>query len=408
MSDKPTRQQLHWQRQEFGMFCHFGINTFYGKEWSDGTLDPAGYNPARLDARQWVQTAQEAGMRYLIFTAKHHDGFCNWPTETTNYSVCATPWKGGKGDVVGELAEACRDAGMPLGLYLSPWDRHEPCYPDATAYDRFYTRQLTELCTRYGPLFEIWFDGAGSAGRVYDWEMIMEVVDRHQPQAVVFNMGRPTIRWVGNEDGLAADPCHYIQKGSYRPPECDVPIRRHWFWQPDDLRTLKSREHLLGIYYRSVGLGANLLLNVPPDREGLIAAEDRARLLEMSAELGRRFAQPIPARKRHQGQTVTLTFGREIELDHLVLQERLLDGQKVDGWSLYADESDVPIAEGRTIGQKRILVFPALRARRLRLALNSEARLHSAIAFRTGCEQLPAVAARGPDAEFADKVDRPA
>ena len=170
----------------------------------------------------------------------------------------------------------------------------------------------------------------------------------------------------------------------------------------------RAVEHLLGIYYRSVGLGANLLLNVPPDRDGLISAEDRARLLELARRARRRFAQPLPARKRHQGQTVTLTFGREVEIDHLVLQEKLLQGQKVDGWALYAEGSDAPIAQGRTIGQKRILVFPLLRARRLRLVLDApDARLHHATAFRSGCEQLPAVTVRGSDAEWADKVDRP-
>lgn len=217
-------------------------------------------------------------MGYVILTAKHHDGFCLWPTDTTDYSVAATPYKHGKGDVVGEVAQACRDAGLPLGLYLSPWDRHEPRYPDAAAYDAFYCRQLTELCTRYGPVFEIWFDGAGSEGRMYNWDAIMDVVDRHQPDAVVFNMGRPTIRWVGNEDGLAADPTYYAVRqtpGSahftaayletaprYLPPECDVSIRRGWFWHPDDLPTLKSLEHLLTHCARSIWVNGDLLVTI--------------------------------------------------------------------------------------------------------------------------------------------------
>ncbi len=419
MSIKPTAGQLAWQDAELGLFCHFGINTFYGKEWSNGTLDPAGFNPTRLDAHQWVETALAAGARYMIFTAKHHDGFCLWPTATTEYSVASSPYKGGKGDVVGELAQACHELNMPLGLYLSPWDRHEPCYSDPQAYDRFYTRQLTELCTRYGPLFELWFDGAGSEGRVYNWEMIMDVVDRYQPQAMVFNMGRKTIRWVGNEDGLAADPNYYVvqsvdisaftdqkealSEGVYLPPECDVAIRRNWFWQPDDLHTLKSVEHLLGIYYRSVGLGGNLLLNVPPNREGLIASEDRARLLEWKAALDSRFANPLPARLRQEGPRVWAEFDHPITFDHLVLCEDLVDGQWIDGHRIWAGERC--IAEGITVGHKRIHVFPATCAEAVCIELNTPlARLRSVTAYRTGYETLPHVPDRPDYGDWSAKV----
>ena len=240
----PTPAQLHYQQEHaFALFLHFGINTFYGKEWSDGTLDPAGFNPTELDTRQWVDTAKEAGAAHVILTAKHHDGFCLWQTDTTDYSVASSPWKDGKGDVVAELAEACRDAGLGLGLYLSPWDRHEESWEtDHAAYDAFYLRQLEELTTRYGPIYELWFDGAGSEQHPYDWDAIMDVIDRNQPGAMVFNMGRPTVRWVGNEDGLASDPCWYTVSeteksmytdareglpggGWYLPPECDVSIR---------------------------------------------------------------------------------------------------------------------------------------------------------------------------------------
>ena len=169
----PTPLQRRWLEAELGLFCHFGINTFYDKEWSDGTLSPTGFDPTDFNARQWVDVAIAGGFKYLILTAKHHDGFCLWPTETTAYSVRSSPFQCGKGDVVASLADACREAGLAFGLYLSPWDRHEPTYADSAAYDRFYVRQLTELCTRYGELFELWFDGAGSEGRVYGWESFM-------------------------------------------------------------------------------------------------------------------------------------------------------------------------------------------------------------------------------------------
>lgn len=392
----PTSLQLNWQAQEFGMFCHFGINTFYRKEWSDGTLSPAAFNPAHLDARQWVETAQAAGMRYLIFTAKHHDGFCLWPTDTTDYSVRSAPYRSGRGDVVGEVARACQEAGLHFGLYLSPWDRHEPCYNDPPAYDDFYIRQLTELCTRYGPLFEVWFDGAGSEGRVYHWDRIMEVVNRYQPQAMVFNMGRPTIRWVGNEDGLAADPNPYVVDGRYLPPECDVPIRQNWFWQPDDAHTLKSVEHLLGIYYRSIGYGANLLLNVPPNNEGLLDELDRQRLLDFSQAVQQRFTAPIPAALRQEGSTATITFDSPATFDHLVLQENLEQGQKINRYQVLVGGRS--ITEGFTIGYKKIDVFPAVEARELQVIFDqSSARLTCATAYRTGFERLPELEPPGID-----------
>ncbi|MEV4415223.1 alpha-L-fucosidase [Catellatospora sp. NPDC049609] len=410
MSAIPTPGQLAWQEAGFGLFLHFGLNTFHGREWSDGTLDPATFDPADLDAAQWVDVAQRAGARYVVLTAKHHDGFCLWPTRTTDYSVAAAPWRGGRGDVVGELAAACRAAGMPLGLYLSPWDRNAACYPDPAAYDAFYLAQLTELCTEYGPLFELWFDGAGSEGRAYDWDAIMEVVGRHQPDAMVFNMGRPTIRWVGNEDGLAADPCRYtvdrlgrsmftadhdtLDGARYLPPECDVPIRAHWFWQPDDLGTLKSAEHLLAIWYRSVGLGAGLLLNVPPDRSGRLDETDVARLLEVTDELRRRFAAPLPARLTHEPGRAIADFAEEVAFDHVELREDLTSGQRVGGHQLHC--GDAVVACGHTVGVRRWHAFPTVRTRRLTVTLDDPAaRLTAVTAFRTGHEALPRLAEQG-------------
>ena len=399
----PTPAQLAWQRAATGMFCHFGVNTFYGREWSDGSLDPAGFDPSGLDADQWAETAAAAGMRYLVVTAKHHDGFCLWPTSTTDYSVRSSPWRAGKGDVVGEVAAACERAGIGLGIYLSPWDRNAACYSDPAAYDEFYCRQLTELCTSYGPIVETWFDGAGSQGRVYDWDAIMGVVGRHQPDAMVFNMGHPTIRWIGNEDGLAQDPCFYgvstasltadakpgeLRGEHYVPPECDVAIRRNWFWQPDDLDTLKSVEHLLGIYYRSVGLGANLLLDVPPDRSGRLDEADRGRLLEYAAELRRRFAEPLPASRHDSAAGVRLVFDRPVTFDHVVVKEDLTAGQRIDGHQIVAD--GVPVAQGRTIGATRIHPCDTTTATELVVQTDGDAgRIADVQAFLTGSSRLP-------------------
>lgn len=422
----PSAPQLAWQQAEFGLFCHFGINTFYGKEWSNGSLSPTGFNPTAFDADQWAETARHAGMTYLILTAKHHDGFCLWPTRTTDYSVKSSPWRGGKGDVVKEVAAACRRSGIKLGLYLSPWDRHEPCYSDAKAYDAFYCRQLEELCTGYGELFELWFDGAGSEGRVYDWRRIMDVAHSCQPRAMIFSMGDPSIRWVGNEDGLASDPVNYVAApgresvfadlpqdeavaARYLPPECDVAIRRDWFWQPDNIHTLKSTEHLLGIYYRSVGLGANLLLNLSPNREGLLDEYDCARLAEVRKELDRRFASPIDAAiTAIKPGKVELDFQSPVSLDHLVLQEDISGGQIIHDFSATDSESGRLLCSGKTIGHKRILTFARTQLRKLRLEwLEPGGRLVKAQGFLTGHETLPELGAHLDYADWAAKADMP-
>lgn len=407
---RPTPGQIAWQRERpFALFCHFGINTFHGKEWSDGSLPAASFHPAALDCRQWAKTAKEAGASHIILTAKHHDGFCLWPTATTDYSVASSPWRGGRGDVVGELAMACRDAGIGLGLYLSPWDRHEPTWEtDHAAYDALYLRQLTELCTQYGPLVEVWFDGAGSEQHPFDWDAIMAVVEEYQPEAMVFNMGRPTIRWVGNEDGLAADPCWYTVDetaksiytddkeglaggGWYLPPECDVAIRRHWFWQPDDLHTLKSVRHLEAIWYRSVGLGANLLLNVPPDRNGLIDDRDRERLLAFAASIRDRFARPTAGRIAQDGPAITVTFPEATTFDHLVLREAIEHGQRIGKHRITDIRNGRAVVEGcLTVGSQRVHAFPSVTTDALRIELDDPSgRLVSVEAYRTGVEATP-------------------
>jgi len=408
---RPTAAQLAWQRTGLGVFFHFGLNTFAGLEWSDGTLDPAIFDPQHLDADQWVATAAAAGAGYVVLTAKHHDGFCLWPTATTSYSVASSPWRDGQGDVVREVEQACRRHGIGFGVYLSPWDRNASCYSDPARYDDFYTAQLEELCTRYGELFEIWFDGAGSQGRTYDWERIAALVHRTQPQAMVFNMGRPTIRWVGNEDGLASDPVEYVvsrtkldnytsqsvdfAESYYLPPECDVSIRRGWFFQPE--QEPKSLEHLLAIHYRSIGLGAGLLLNLPPNRDGLLPDEDVARVREWRDELDRRFAEPFPAvlRPSPDGTSVTVDLGRTVTLDHLELVEDLAAGQQIFDHEVRI--GDQVVARGGTVGVRRLHVLEPLTVRELVVTVRDTdgrplpSALAAVTAFRTGHCELPQV-----------------
>ncbi|HYI25120.1 MAG TPA: alpha-L-fucosidase [Thermomicrobiales bacterium] len=406
----PSIDQLVYQREhQFALFCHFGINTFNGREWSDGSLPASTFAPTDFNAADWALAARDAGAAHLILTAKHHDGFCLWPTATTGYSVASSPWRGGNGDVVAEVANACRDVGIGFGVYLSPWDRHEPSWAnDHAAYDALYLRQLEELLTGYGELFEIWFDGAGSERHPYDWDAIMAIVDRHQPQAMVFNMGRPTVRWVGNEDGLASDPCWYVVDATHRsmfdagtdelrsgarylPPECDVAIRRHWFWHDDDLSTLKSLRHLEAIWYRSIGLGANLLLNVPPATTGRLDPDDRARLIEFGTTMRNRFAYPVEAQLTQVGRVVTATFPQEVTIDHLVLQEAIENGQRIRSHTIRDPNSGTGIVDGIfTVGSQRVHAFPVATVISLEIELDpDDGRLASVAGFRTGVERIP-------------------
>lgn len=384
---KPTPEQLAWHDLELGMFCHFGINTFCNQEWGDGTDPPDKFNPTALDARDWVGTAKEAGFRYFILTAKHHDGFCLWQTETTDYSVRSSPWKDGKGDVVAECARACAEFDMPFGLYLSPWDRHAPCYADKEAYDDFYARQLTELLTGYGPLVELWFDGAGSEGREYDWPRIMKLIKKHQPQAMIFNMGAPTVRWVGNEDGVAPYPCWNTAKAARQsmftqdmakwlpetplwvPAECDVPIRKgSWFWHPNDEGSVRSLEELMDIYYRSVGHGAVLLLNVAPDDRGLLPDADKQRVLEFGAEIRRRFSHPV-AETEGEGHELVLLLPERTRVDHVILMEQIAHGERIREYELLAGAGDGwrLLVKGSAIGHKKIDRFAPVETDRLKL-----------------------------------------
>ena len=300
----PTPQQLAWQQMELTAFLHFGINTFTGREWGDGTEDPALFNPSQLDAEQWVRTLKDAGFKMVLLTAKHHDGFCLWPTKTTTHSVASSSWKNGKGDVVKELRDACDKYGMKFGVYLSPWDRNASCYGDSPKYNQFFIQQLTELLTNYGEVHEVWFDGANGEGpngkkQVYDWDAFYKTIQKLQPKAVMAIMG-DDVRWVGNEKGIGREtewnatvltPGIYARSeennkrlgvfskaedlGSrdilknatelfWYPSEVDVSIRPGWFYHKEEDNKVKSLKHLADIYFQSVGYNSVLLLNIPP------------------------------------------------------------------------------------------------------------------------------------------------
>jgi len=318
---RPSRDQLAWQRDERAMFFHFGMNTFTDREWGDGTEDPAVFAPENLDARQWTRTAKRAGFRAAILTAKHHDGFCLWPTRTTKHSVASSPWRDGRGDLVREFVDACQAEGLKPGLYLSPWDRNASVYGDSPRYNDFYCDQLTELLTHYGHIHEVWFDGANGEGpngkkQTYDWPRVWSLVRRLQPHAIIFSDAGPDVRWIGTENGVAGDPnwstvdpavvpvpgtsgreaTLMMQHGDpngtvWRPGETDVSIRKGWFHHPSEQNTIRSVDNLLDLYFTSVGRNSKLLLNVPPNRAGRLDDVDGERLAGMHDRLSSMFTR---------------------------------------------------------------------------------------------------------------------
>ena len=440
----PTPRQLRWQQLELTAFFHFGINTFTAREWGDGKEDSRLFNPTQLDARQWVREAKAAGFKLVILTAKHHDGFCLWPTLTTLHSVKSSPWKEGRGDVVKEVAEACKEYGISFGVYLSPWDRNAAVY-GTEGYNDFFVAQLTELLTGYGRVDEVWFDGANGEGpngkkQVYDFERYYKLIRKLQPQAVIAVMG-PDVRWVGTETGYGREeewsvvPANNLDQSAiaqnsqqglafkpqgdmrgsdlgsrekiltakglvWYPAETDVSIRPGWFYQEKEDNKVKTPEKLLDIYYSSVGRNGVLLLNIPPDKRGLIHESDVKSLREWRRLLDETFSNNLAksanvrstngnkqnALLDNRYQSYWTTQGKDttavIELalkgektfDVLLLQEAVTVGQRIEGFVLeYRDRDGVwkKATEGSTVGYKRLLRFDPVTSNKVRLRILS-------------------------------------
>jgi alpha-L-fucosidase len=404
---RPSPSQLDWQRDELALFLHFGVNTFTDREWGDGREAPSRFAPARLDARQWARVARECGFRAMILTAKHHDGFCLWPSRTTRHSVAASPWREGRGDVVREFVDACRTEGLRAGLYCSPWDRHEPSYGDSPRYNDLYCDQLTELLTQYGPIHEVWFDGANGEGpngrrQEYDWPRIWGLVRQHQPSAVIFSDAGPDVRWIGNERGVAGetnwstvDPAvvpvpgmsgdavmRMLQEGDaagtiWRPGETDVSIRPGWFYHPAEDARVRTVENLVELYFTSVGRNSKLLLNVPPTREGLLHEVDVSRLRGMHERLTRLFAEDhaagnllTRAADGTAGLELALREPREVRIADL--REDIAQGQRVARYVVEGllggrpDGAWRTLSRGTTVGYRKLDRFTPVRVSRVR------------------------------------------
>ncbi|MGN7205577.1 alpha-L-fucosidase [Pedobacter sp. SAFR-022] len=446
-SVRPSAKQLRWQQLELTAFFHFGINTYSGTEWGTGKEDPKIFNPTKLDADQWVRVAKEAGFKQVILTAKHHDGFCLWPTKTTKQSVESSPWKNGKGDVVAEVAAACKRYDIGFGVYLSPWDMNSPVY-GSDAYNDLFIEQLTELLTKYGKVDEVWFDGANGEGpngkkQEYDFNRWYAHIRKLQPQAVIAIMG-PDVRWVGTETGYGREtewsvlPADNLDQSSisgdsqkdinvkpsgflkgqdiggreklknakglvWYPAETDVSIRPGWFYHEKEDSKVKTPEKLLDIYYSSVGRNGVLLLNIPPNKEGLIADSDINSLKELTrlrtetfkknlaknasivsangknakAMLDGKYNTSWTTKGSDSTAVIELNLPKAETFDVLALQENISIGQRIEKFSFeYWDgQAWKQAASGTTVGYKRLLRFEPVSASKVRLRI-AESRLN--------------------------------
>ncbi len=433
----PSERQLAWHEMEYYMFVHFTVNTFTDKEWGYGDEPESVFNPTELDCRQWAKTASDAGMKGIIITAKHHDGFCLWPSAYTEHSVKNSPWRDGKGDVVMELRKACDEYGLKMGVYLSPWDRNSAVY-STPEYLVYYRNQLKELLTKYGDIFEVWFDGAnggdgyyGGAREVrridnktyYDWPNTHKIVRELQPAAVMFSDAGPDIRWVGNESGMGSitnwcllnkdemypggDFASILGEGHddgnyWVPAEVDVSIRRGWFYHQSQDSLVRSPENLMELYYSSVGRNSNLLLNIPPDRRGLLHENDVKSLMSFRELREKEFANELAQGKKASSDvsrgkgyrasnvndgnpetywatpddkttgSITIDLDQETEVNRLLVEEYIKLGQRVQEFEAEAlvDGNWKTLIDGTTIGHKIIRKFPVVKTSKIRFTVS--------------------------------------
>ena len=390
----PTKQQLAWHEKEFYLFMHFGPNTFTNLEWGKGSEDPNVFSPTQIDCNQWASIAKASGAKGIIITAKHHDGFCLWPSKYSKHTVRESKWMDGKGDVIKMLSEACKKAGIEMGVYISPWDRNHPEY-GTPAYNDIYIQTMKELLTGYGKFTELWWDGANGEGpngkkQVYDFTRFKDSAMSYQPNIVIFSDIGPHIRWVGNENGLihetnwnlldtagfkrgeGAPPNDTLNRGNFNGKnwigaEADVSIRKGWFYHAEEDSTVKSGKTLFNLYLKSVGHGGNMLLNVPPNRKGLIAPEDSAALMDFRKIRQQAFSIDLfyYASVSFTDNGMKIHIKQPVKLNAIQLKEKIEFGQRVISFEVKAGsnaQDAVKIFEGTTIGHKRIIQFPTTTA----------------------------------------------
>ena len=435
----PTEDQLAWQDMEMYAFIHYSMNTYTDQEWGFGNEDPALFNPSDLDCRQWARVCKQAGMKGIIFTAKHHCGFCMWPSAYTEYSVKNAPWKDGKGDVVRELADACREEGLKFAVYLSPWDRNYAEY-GRPEYITYFRNQLRELLTNYGDIFEVWFDGAnggdgwyGGANETrridkyyYDWPETYRLIRELQPHCVIWgdNANRADLRWVGTEAGNVGETnwstmpsegqagyamLHYgVEDGDvWCPGETNTSIRPGWFYHETENAHVKSLSKLMDTYYKSVGRNSTLLLNFPVAPNGRIHPTDSLRGIAFKKMIDEVFKENLvdKAHVSRKGLTTTVSFRRPTEFNRFVAEEDIALGQRVKKFSLEAlvDGAWLPLTDDlaedgdglTTIGHRRIICFPTVKASKLRFTI--EDTKAEPVIKKIGLYLAPALTADIPD-----------
>lgn len=412
----PTENQLRWQEMEMYAFIHYSLNTYTDQEWGFGNEDTKLFNPSNLDCRQWARVCKQAGMKGVIFTAKHHCGFCMWPSAYTEYSVKNSPWKNGKGDVVRELADACKEEGLEFAVYLSPWDRNHPEY-GKPAYVEYFRNQLRELLTQYGDIFEVWFDGAnggdgwyGGANETrkidgktyYQWAETFRMIRELQPKAVIWNDGgdRGDLRWVGTEAGNVGEtnwslmpatgdtPWHMLHYGVengdvWCPGETNTSIRPGWFYHDAENEHVKSLSKLMDTYYKSVGRNSTLLLNFPIAPNGRIHPNDSLRGIAFKKMIDEVFKTNLAekAKKKTSGDETIIDFGKPTAFNRFLAEEEISQGQRVKEFSLEAlvdgewqQLKDALVDNGNgltTIGHRRIICFPTVKATKLRFTITA-------------------------------------
>lgn len=435
----PTDYQLSWHQMEINVFVHFTINTFTGKEWGFGNENPSVFNPSETNVEQWTKVVKDAGFKGLILTSKHHDGFCLWPSKYTEHSIKNSPYKNGKGDLLKEVSEACKKSGLKFGIYLSPWDRNSAVY-GTPAYIDYYRNQLTELIQNYGPAFEIWFDGAnggdgyyGGANEkrridgstYYNWPVTIAMVQKMQPNTIFFSDAGPGVRWVGNESGVAGETNwnlinidsiyagksgveHILNSGSedgtkWIPAESDVSIRPGWFYHKEEDSLVKTPEKLFEIYLTSVGRGSTLLLNLPPDRRGLIHENDIKSLIGFRKLLDTEFKTNLALSadikassfrgndKKYAPENIVdnnpetywacndnenravidIKLKKPETVKYILLQEYIKLGQRIKSFKVeaFADNKWQIVAEATTIGYKRILKINPVKTDKIRISI---------------------------------------
>lgn len=396
------KEQLDFLDWELGVFFHFGIRTFNEghKDWDMKPMELSSFNPTELDCDDWIKTVSNAGAKYAVLVCKHHDGFANWPSAYTEYSVKNTPWKNGSGDVVREYVNACRKYNIKVGLYYSP-AQFGSAQMNGKEYDDYFVNQIRELLLNYGKIDYLWFDGCGSEGHQYDTDRIVTEIRKCQPEILIFNMWDPDTRWIGNESGIAplsnklvvssldfsiqTEEKDMLEERRFLPGECDCRMRLdNWFYSENDSHTVKNPDELMGLYYYSVGRGSNLLINIAPDRRGKLPDKDRKALLEFGKKIKQNFSDFVRCTVTKEVGKIILETEAQL-INHAVLSEEIVFNSEIETFEIkaypYPYGAPITVYLGKTIGHKAICQFPAIYTNKIEITFDKDKAISAEIKY---------------------------